>query len=120
MIVKLSPASNDSKYTVKVGSKTVHFGLKGMSDFTQNKSEDRKQAYIARHQKRENQYWDSKNPDNLRTASFWSRFLLWETPTIQEAIKQSMDDISKTFGIYGRAFIEEIIRQKITVRTGIQ
>ena len=39
---------------------------------------------------------------------------------IQEAIKQSMDDISKTFGIYGRAFIEEIIRQKITVRTGIQ
>lgn len=58
-----------------------------MSDFTQNKSEDRKQAYIARHQKRESQYWDAKNPDNIRTAAFWSKWCLWDTPTIQEAIK---------------------------------
>jgi hypothetical protein len=31
-----------------------------------------------------------------------------------------MDDISRDFGIYGRAFIEEVIREKITFRTGTQ
>jgi len=39
---------------------------------------------------------------------------------LDEAIKQSMDDISRDFGIYGRAFIEEVIREKITFRTGTQ
>jgi hypothetical protein len=53
--VKLEPSKQkDSKYTVKVdGGKSVTFGFKGMSDFTMNKSEDRKNAYISRHQKRE-------------------------------------------------------------------
>ena len=34
--------------------KTVHFGQAGASDFTKNKDETRKSAYLARHQKREN------------------------------------------------------------------
>ena len=53
--VKLEPAKQkDSKYTVKVdGSKSVTFGAKGMSDFTINKSPERKELYINRHSKRE-------------------------------------------------------------------
>jgi len=43
----------DQKYVVKVGNKTIGFGSRGMSDFTINKSEERKQAYITRHSKRE-------------------------------------------------------------------
>ena len=39
---------------------------------------------------------------------------------LDNAIKQSLDDISRDFGIYGRTFIEEVIREKITLRTGTQ
>ena len=55
-VAKLEPAKTthmDQKYIVKIGGKTVAFGSKGMSDYTIHKSEDRKQAYIGRHQKRE-------------------------------------------------------------------
>ena len=62
-----------------------------MSDFTINKSEDRKQAYISRHQKRESQYWNPKDKDNLYTSSFWARYLLWEKENIEDAIKHIED-----------------------------
>ena len=72
---------------VKVGNKTIGFGSKGMSDFTINKSEERKTLYINRHEKRESQFWDAKVKDNLYTASFWARYLLWEKTDIIDAIK---------------------------------
>ena len=59
---------------------TVHFGAAGMSDYTKNKDPKRKQAYIARHQKNEN--WTDKE-----SAGFWSRYLLWEKTSLQEAVK---------------------------------
>ena len=58
-----------------------------MSDFTINKNEERRQLYINRHKKREEKFWDFKDPSNLLTASFWSRYLLWQYPTIEESIK---------------------------------
>ena len=33
------------------GTKTIYFGQKNASDFTLNKSEEKKERYIARHQK---------------------------------------------------------------------
>lgn len=66
-----------------------------MSDFTINKSEDRKNAYIGRHQKRESQFWGFGDKDNLYTASFWARYLLWEKTDIFDAI----DHIEKETGI---------------------
>ena len=36
------------------GKKTISFGAAGMSDFTLHKDDDRKERYIARHQKNEN------------------------------------------------------------------
>jgi hypothetical protein len=51
----------------------VSFGAKGYQDFTIHKDEDRKQRYINRHKKREEQFW---NKSGIDTASFWSRFLL--------------------------------------------
>ena len=75
----------DKKYYIVTSTgKKVYFGATGYEDFTQHKDEARKNAYIKRHQKRE----DWNNPD---TPGFWSRWLLWNKTTI----KASYDDIKK-------------------------
>jgi hypothetical protein len=51
-----------------------------MSDYTIHKDPERKQRYISRHKKNEN--WTKSG---INTAGFWSRWLLWEEPTIKEA-----------------------------------
>ena len=58
--------------------KAVHFGAAGMSDFTRNKDPERRQAYLARHKSGED--WADKE-----SAGFWSRWLLWEKPTLRGA-----------------------------------
>ena len=71
----------DKKYMVKVDNKTIHFGSRGMSDFTKNKDPERKNRYIARHKKREN--WNDKfSPGAL------SRYILWGEPSLRESIKK--------------------------------
>jgi hypothetical protein len=68
----------------------IHFGANGYEDFTTHRDENRKQSYISRHQVNEN--WDITGID---TAGFWSRWLLWNKPTI----KESIDDITYRFNI---------------------
>jgi len=71
----------DKKYDAIIdGKKTVSFGAKGYSDFTQHKDAERKQRYIDRHKRNEN--WDDP-----KTAGFYSRWLLWEKPTLTGSIK---------------------------------
>ena len=60
--------------------KTVQFGAAGMSDFTIHKDEARKQRYIDRHQK--NEHWNDP-----KTAGFYSRWILWNKPTIESSIR---------------------------------
>jgi len=60
--------------------KTLHFGAKGMSDFTIHKDPKRKANYIARHKVREN--W--KVPD---TPGSLSRWILWNKPSYNESVK---------------------------------
>lgn len=60
-------------------NKTVHFGQKGASDYTLNKNDVLKNAYIKRHEKNEN--WnDPYSPGAL------SRWILWEKKSLSEAI----------------------------------
>jgi hypothetical protein len=59
-------------------SRTRHFGSRGMSDFTINRSPERRALYHERHWKREN--WDDPT-----TPGALSRWLLWECQTRQEA-----------------------------------
>lgn len=59
---------------------TIHFGAKGYSDFTIHNDEERKQRYLARHRARED--WT----DPL-TAGFWSRWVLWNLPTLRDSIE---------------------------------
>ena len=68
------------------GKKTVSFGQKKASDFTLHKDEERKERYIARYQKKEN--W--RDP---KTPGFYSRFVLWNKPTIQA----SVNDLNKRY-----------------------
>jgi hypothetical protein len=92
-IISLKPSDRKGKkYTVVMEANkrnhTIHFGAKGYTDYTINKSDAKKQAYLARHSATED--WS----DPL-TAGFWSRWLLWNKLTIRE----SLADIRRRFGI---------------------
>ena len=89
----LTPANdNIHKYVAVLDlgdgkTKTVRFGAFGMSDFTKNNDEERKQRYLNRHK---NEDWN-----DITTAGAWSRWLLWNKPTITE----SLADLKKRFDL---------------------
>jgi len=58
----------------------VHFGAKGYEDYTMHKDAQRRKNYIARHGP--NQNWN-----DFCTAGAWSRWLLWEWPSMSQAIR---------------------------------
>ena len=67
------------KYRVIFDNGThVDFGARGYSDYTIHKDPERKRRYIIRHRRREN--WN-----NPKTAGYWSRWFLWERPSIRES-----------------------------------
>lgn len=81
----------DKKFMVITpNGKKIHFGADGYEDFTIHHDEDRKKRYISRHQNNED--WSI---NGINTAGFWSRWLLWNKPTI----KASINDISDKFNI---------------------
>jgi hypothetical protein len=75
--------------TTPTGEK-IHFGDKNYFDYTQHHDRARQQNYIRRHQAVGTEQWD-----NPYTAGFWSRWLLWERPFLDEAI----NNIRKKFKI---------------------
>ena len=89
--VKITESDRDKKYKAVFylegnKKKTLHFGAKGMSDYTKNKDEKRKARYLARHKVREN--WNV--PD---TSGSLSRWILWNKPSY----KESVSDYKKRF-----------------------
>jgi hypothetical protein len=79
------------KFMIIMDKMKHHFGQLGAKDYTLHDKEirdDRKKAYINRHFKREN--WS-----NIHTSGFWSRWILWNKPTIEESIR----DVEKRFNI---------------------
>ena len=78
----------DKKYMALVNNKKVHFGSKPYQDMTQHKDEDRKDRYIQRHKKRED--WTKSGID---TPGFYSRWVLWEEPTLKESINKMNKNI---------------------------
>ena len=87
--IALKPSTHAAKkYMVTIPNaatgrtKTVHFGARGMSDYTVHKDKARMARYIARHAARET--WTKAG---LTTAGFWSRWLLWSKPSMAAAIR---------------------------------
>lgn len=90
-VVYLSRSSKpDKKYMVQIGNKTVHFGARGMSDYTIHKDPERRKRYVARHKAREN--WSKSG---LKSAGFWSLWILWNKPSLSASIA----DTQRRFGI---------------------
>ena len=84
-VIILKSHRPDKKYDAFVdGRKIVSFGAKGYEDFTTHKNEERKQRYLNRHRKNE----DWENP---LSAGFYSRWLLWNLPNLQDSLKDMND-----------------------------
>jgi hypothetical protein len=60
--------------------KVVRFGRKGFSDYTLHKDPERMKRYLTRHRSREN--WTRSG---AKTPGFWSRWLLWSSPSLSGA-----------------------------------
>lgn len=71
------------------GSK-VHFGRKGYSDYTKHKDKARMERYLTRHRSREN--WARSG---AKTAGFWSRWLLWSSPSLDGARRKTEKVLGK-------------------------
>ena len=80
-----------AKFEVGGRMKTVHFGAKGMSDFTKHKDKERRERYIKRHLK------DLRTGDPTR-AGYLSMYVLWNKPTL----KASIADYKKRVATYNR------------------
>jgi hypothetical protein len=86
MIIELYEAKSPYKYYVIINGKTVSFGRRGYEDYTLHKDDERKRLYLLRHSPREN--WGKSG---IRTAGFWSRWLLWNKDTINKSIQDIED-----------------------------
>lgn len=84
----VSDKPNKKFFIITNDNKKVYFGQAGASDYTINKNDQQKLRYIKRHQDRED--WSKYG---INTAGFWSRYLLWNKPTLQA----SYDDIKRRF-----------------------
>lgn len=84
MNIIIKPSNKpDKKYTAIIDNKkSINFGANGMSDYTLHKDTDRKNRYIQRHKKNED--WN-----NIYTAGFWSKNILWNKKTLNESIKDT-------------------------------
>lgn len=92
MSVTVSKARNGiHKFTAEFpdGSR-VHFGRQGYSDYTKHKDNARMKRYLVRHRGREN--WTRSG---ARTAGFWSRWLLWSSPSLNGARRKTEKVLGK-------------------------
>ena len=94
-LLKLSPSTRKGKKYMAILKEDsgkihkIHFGALGYQDYTDHKDETRKSSYISRHRTTEN--WN-----NPLTPGFWSRWLLWNKPTIFA----SLMDIKDRYNLY--------------------
>ena len=87
--ISLKKAKKPYKYVVRLRiddkDKSVRFGRVPYGDFTKHKDPERKERYLARHKKNEN--WTRSG---VGTAGFWSRWILWNKPTIETSLADTL------------------------------
>ena len=83
-IVIMRSHNPKKKYDAVInGTKTISFGAAGYSDYTIHKDDKRKDNYIKRHS---NEDWTRQN---VASAAWLSRYILWEKKTLAEAIRHA-------------------------------
>ena len=82
---------SEKKYMVTIGNKTIHFGSSPYKSYEVHKDKERMLRYLNRHRSREN--WSKSG---IKTAGFWSRWILWNKPSLLASIK----DTEKRFNIH--------------------
>jgi len=80
----------DKRFVIIMNGMKHNFGLKGGKTFIDGRTEKEKQNYLARH--KVNEDWSKSG---IHTAGFWSRWILWNKPTMKESLK----DIETRFNI---------------------
>ena len=101
-----SPKRGKKFRIVAPNGKSVDFGAKGYSDYTLHKDAFRMRSYVARHggvmpkslkmeknvlrthskmSKVRTSLKENWKKSGMKSAGFWSRWLLWSEPTIEEA-----------------------------------
>ncbi len=97
-LIGIRPSTNKDKklmatFEEKGREKTIHFGAKGLMDYTKYYKQDKevakvkRDAYLARHR---NENWNDPT-----TAGSLSRWILWNMPTVEESVK----DFKKKFNL---------------------
>ena len=82
MRITITPSSRAAyKYKASDGSRATHFGARGYEDYTMHRDEKRRRLSLARHASRED--WSRAG---VMTAGWLRRHILWEKPTLKEAI----------------------------------
>jgi hypothetical protein len=94
----------DKKYMVYVvdtsgSTKVIHFGARGMSDFTKHKDVSRMKRYSARHRPNSSKTRGSEtwSKSGIKTAGFWSKWLLWNKPSLAASKKSISSKFRVTF-----------------------
>ena len=94
--IKLDKSNNVNKKFVAVfynedkkKIKTTHFGSIGMSDYTINNDNTRKELYLNRHKAREN--WN-----DFTSAGALSRWVLWNKKTLELSLKDYLNKFNLT------------------------
>lgn len=85
MKIKLKKSPNKKKKfrVIFPDNSHVDFGAVGYSDYTIHKNPNRMKLYLKRHGSGKED-WTKKG---IKTAGFWSRWLLWSKPSLTEAKK---------------------------------
>jgi len=89
VIIEKSKKPEKKLQAVIDGKKTVPFGQAGASNYTLHKNPARKKLYIQRHSGMHEDW----NKSGIKTAGFYSRWVLWNKPTL----KASVDDLNKKY-----------------------
>jgi hypothetical protein len=83
IVIRKSQNSNKKYDAIVNEGKIISFGAAGYSDYTIHKDPVRRQSYIKRHS---NEDWSRAN---LLSPAWLSRYLLWEKPSLEEAIRNA-------------------------------
>ena len=83
VVIQKSKNPNKKYDAVFNGVKTISFGASGYQDDTTHKAFKRREQYIKRHG---NEDWGRSN---IESAAWLSPYILWEKPSLIEAIKNA-------------------------------